>query len=157
AVGKPGELDVVQATVPRPAVQPFGVQEAVDCVGVRSTGMQDLPQGAEPDVVPAPAERARAVAGGKRGRVVEEGELGEAARLQEGRAPPTAELEAARDPASAGVAPADTAFAVVQAAAIAVDEPAAGRGDELAERRDPVLQRHLAWSVSRGYRRARPA
>ena len=54
---------------------------------------------------------------------------------------PAAELEPARDPAlprSGG----GSARLVVQAPAVAVHEPARGIGDELAERRDPVLQRH---------------
>src|SRR5213079_1659806 len=40
------------------------------------------------------------------------------------------------------VAPADPAGGVVQATAVPVDEPPGRVGDELAGRRDPVLQRH---------------
>ena len=46
---------------------------------------------------------------------------------------------------------------VVQAAAVAVDEPAAGLGDQLAERRHPVSERQPAiTSLSRRSRRPRP-
>ena len=55
---------------------------------------------------------------------------------------PVLEDEATRDPAPHGVAPPDPPGVVVEAAAVPVDEPAAGIGDELAERRDAVLQRH---------------
>ena len=53
-----------------------------------------------------------------------------------------AELESARDPALGGVASPDPPVAVVEAAAVAVDEPARGVRDQLAERRDAVLERH---------------
>ena len=71
-----------------------------------------------------------------------EGYRAEAARLQQPAPLPAAELEAARDPAFAGVAPADAPGLVVEAASIAVDQAARGIGDQLAERRDPVLERH---------------
>src|SRR5207248_796878 len=98
------------------------------------------------------------VPGGKRRRLVEEEELGVAARLQERAAPPAAELEPARDPAPAVVAPANRAPLVVQTAAVAVDETPPGRRHELAERRHPVLQRHrrhLSRAGQRGLRRLR--
>ena len=65
-----------------------------------------------------------------------------------GRALPAAELEPAGDPALAREAPADAPALVVEAAAVAVDEAARRVGDELAERRHPVLQRHLGVSVT---------
>ena len=49
------------------------------------------------------------------------------------------------------VRPADPAVRVVQAAAVAVDEPARRVGDELAERRDTVLQRHPAQRRERSH------
>jgi hypothetical protein len=82
------------------------------------------------------------VAGRERGRLVEEEELGEASRLQQRVPAPAAELEPAGDPALRRPAPADPPGGVVQAAAVAVDEAARRIGDQLAERRDPVLQRH---------------
>ena len=57
------------------------------------------PQLVEADVVLAPALRARPVAGGERGRLVEEEQLGELPRLHQRRAVPAAELEPAGDPA----------------------------------------------------------
>jgi hypothetical protein len=82
------------------------------------------------------------MARGEGGCLVEEEELREAPRLLEWVAVPAAELEAAGDPALARVAPPDTPRVVVEAPAVAVDEAAAGIGDELAERRHAVLQRH---------------
>ena len=57
---------------------------------------------------------------------------------------PVLEDETTRDPAPNRVAPPDPSGVVVQTAAVPVDEPAAGLGDELAERSDAVLQRHRA-------------
>ena len=93
-------------------------------------------------VVLAAALRARAVPGGERGRLVEEEEPRVAARRHRIGAVAAAELEPARDPALHLERPADAALRVVQAAAVAVHEPALRRGDELAERRHPVLERH---------------
>ena len=107
-------------------------------------GCSVAPQRDEAVVVLAPAQRARAVPGGHRGRLVEEEQLGEAARLQQRRALPAAEAQPAGDPAPAGVAAADLPGGVVQAAAVAVDQAARGVGDQLAERRDPVAPRHDA-------------
>ena len=76
-------------------------------------------------------------------RLVEEEELGELSRLHERLAVPAAELEPAGDPALAVVAPPDAPVLVVEAAAVAVDQAAGRVGDELAERGDAVLQRHL--------------
>jgi hypothetical protein len=95
----------------------------------------------EAGVVLAAAFRARAVAGGEGGGVVEEEELGVAARLQQS-ASAVLELEAAGDPAAQGVGAADPAVVVVEGAAVAVDESARRVGDELAEGGDAVLVRH---------------
>jgi hypothetical protein len=56
---------------------------------------------------------------------------------------PAAELEPTGDPTLRRPAPADPAFSVVEAAAVAVHEPALGHGDQLTQRRDPVPARHL--------------
>ena len=55
---------------------------------------------------------------------------------------PALELEAAGDPPAGGEAPTDLASVIVQAAAVAVDEPAGRIGDQLAERRDAIPERH---------------
>jgi hypothetical protein len=78
------------------------------------------------------------VPGGERGRLVQEEELRELARLHEPRAVPAAELEPARDPALAVVAPTDPPPVVVEAAAVPVDEAARRVDDQLAPRRHAV-------------------
>ena len=108
----------------------------VDLVGARADERH------EPVVVLAPAERAGPVAGGERGRLVEEEQLREPARLQQPRPLPALELEPAADPALDGEAAPDPAGLVVEAAAVAVDETPGRVGDQLAERRDAILQRH---------------
>ncbi|MGI8887194.1 MAG: hypothetical protein ACR2G9_09800 [Gaiellaceae bacterium] len=55
---------------------------------------------------------------------------------------PTAELEAAGDPALAVVAAADASALVVETAAVAVHQSATRISDQLAQRRDPIPQRH---------------
>jgi hypothetical protein len=82
------------------------------------------------------------VASGERGRLVEEEQLGEAARLKQWRAVPSAEPEPTRDPSRDRVPAADPAFVVVETAAVPVDEAAGWSRDQIAERRDPILERH---------------
>ena len=113
----------------------------VDRVGSDLAWMQVAPDRDETVVVLAPALRAGAVAGRERGHLVEEEELRVAAGLQQRASPPAAELEPARDPALHRVAAANAALRVVETAAIAVDESAGGICDQIAERRDPVLER----------------
>ena len=104
--------------------------------------MELSPDLGESVVVGMAAERAGAVTGRERRRLVEEEELGELAGLQERRAVPAAELELARDPALAVEAPPDVPGVVVEAAAVAVDEPASLDCNELAEWRDAVLPQY---------------
>ena len=66
------------------------------------------------------------MAGGEGGRLVEEEELRELARLHQRPPMPAAELEPAGDPALRRPAAPDPTFVVVEAAAVAVDEPASG-------------------------------
>ena len=80
--------------------------------------------------------------GSERGRLVEEEELGEAARLEQRLAVPAAELEPAGDPALPVESPYDPARRIVETAAVSVDEAASGICDQLVQRRDAVLQRH---------------
>src|SRR5262249_20144993 len=75
---------------------------------------------------------------------VEKEELGEAPRLQQRPAQPTLELEPARDPTLAVVCAADPSGVVVQTAPVPVHQPPSRVRDELAERRDAVLQGHSA-------------
>ena len=109
---------------------------------------------AEAVVVLPAAQRARAVPGGERRRLVEEEELGEPARLHHRPALPAPELEPAGDPALHLEVAANASVRVVQAAAVAVDQAAGRGGDQLAARRDPVLERHRAQPPS--MRPARP-
>ena len=87
----------------------LGVELRVDRVGSDLARVELAPESAEAVVVLAAAKSAGAVAGREGGRLVEEEELREAAGLQERLAMPALELEAAGDPALAGVAAADAA------------------------------------------------
>src|SRR4051794_7209881 len=119
-------------------LDPLRVQPLVDCVGTGRPAVQLAPAREEAVVVLAAAERARAMAGCERGRLVEEEQLREPPGLQERRAVPILEPQPACNPPFAVVAAADAAVVVVQAAAVAVDEAALGRGDEVTERRDAI-------------------
>jgi hypothetical protein len=107
-------------------VDTLAMKVRVDRVRSRLIRVERAPDRAEPLVVLAPAQRARAMPGREGGGFVEEEELRELARLKQRPAFPASELEPAGDPALSVVAPPDTARLVVQAAAIAVDEPTRG-------------------------------
>jgi hypothetical protein len=117
------------------------VELRVDRIGAGLPRVPISPDRPEAVGVLAAAERTRPVPGRHRRRLVEEEELRELARLQERRAMPVLEAEAARDPALPGVPPPDAPRVVVKTAAVAVDEAAVRRRDELAEGRDAVLPR----------------
>ena len=120
----------------------------VDRIGADPSRMEAAPQLAEVLVVGATTQRARTMTGGERRHLVEKEELREPTGLHEGRAVPAAEFEAARDPAPAGEAPADPALLVVEAPAVPVHQPSALVCDQVSERRDAVLQRHLRLNVA---------
>ena len=124
-------------------VGPFVVELCVDRVGSELAGVELVPEGGEAGVVLVAAQRAGAVAGGEGGCFVEEEELGEASGLHQRPALPAAELEPAGDPAFADRATADPAEFVVEAAPVSVDQATPWVCDQLAERCDPVLQRHI--------------
>jgi hypothetical protein len=124
------------------------MQLRIDRVGSHLAGMELPPECAKSHVVLPPAERTRTMTGGERGHFIEEEELREASGLEKTLSLPAAKLEPAGDPALAVVAPADSARVVVQASAVAVHEATRRVGDQLAERRDPVLKRHLACTLS---------
>src|SRR6185312_15828056 len=144
AVRERREPGLVAAVGARLGVDALAVQAQVDRVGAGLTAVQAGPDRTEAVVVLAPAERARAVAGGERRGLVDEEELGELARLHHRAALPALELEPAGDPAAHRPAAADGPPVVVQASAVAVDEPARGRRDQLPERRDAVPEGHQA-------------
>lgn len=83
------------------------------------------------------------MARGESGRLVEKEELSEAAWLEQRVSVPAPELQAAGDPAPAVEAPADAALLIVQTATVPIYQAAARIRDQLAEWRDPILQRHL--------------
>ena len=143
-VGQAVERRRVKAMRTRVLVDTLEVQLRVDGVRSGRTRMQLPPEREEAVVVLPPAQRARTVTGRQRGGFVEEEQLGELARLQERMAVPSTEAQPARDPALAVEAAADLPICVVQAAPVAVDETARGIGDELAEGRDAVPERHRA-------------
>ena len=122
---------------------PLTVELLVDGVSSELPWVERAPKLAEPHVILAAAQGARAVSGSKRGRFVEEEQLSELPWLHEGLAVPTAELEPTRDPTPAVVAPTDPAQIIVETSAVAVDETARGMRDQLTARRDPVAERHL--------------
>jgi hypothetical protein len=123
-------------------VDPLVMEPTIDRVGVRLTGMEVVPERDESPVVLSSAERAWTVPRGERGRLVEEEELRESTRLQQRMAPPATETKPTGDPPSPVVPATDAALVVVQAAAVAVDETTGRVGDQLAERRHTVLERH---------------
>ena len=142
AVRQVVERDVVQPPLPPARCEPLSVELQVDGVGARLPGVEVVPDRPQTVVVLAPAERACPVPGRHRRRLVEEEELRELPRPEERPALPAPELEPAGDPAPGGVAAADPAGVIVEAAAVAVDEPSRRMCDEVAERRHPVLERH---------------
>ncbi len=113
----------------------------VDRVGSDLAGMQITPDRDQTVVVLAPALRTGTVARCQRGRLVEEEELRVTAWLEERAPPAAAELEPARDPTLHRVATANAALGVVERAAIAVHEASGRIRNQLAEGRDPVLER----------------
>src|SRR5580765_755241 len=144
AVGKLLERRGVTALRARVRRETLAMQARVDGVRVLLPGMEVCPDLDKTSVVLAAAERARPVAGRERRRLVEEEELGEAARLHQWVPVPAPERKPACDPALPVVTPADSAPIVVEAAAVPVDEPTRRVGDHLAQRCDAVLESHLA-------------
>jgi len=143
AVGQVVEIGDVAALPSRLRVDSFAVELRVDVVGVQS-----VPQRAETFVVVATALGARAVPGRERRRLVEEEKLGVPARLHQRRAAPVSKLQPAGDPAPAVVSPPDAAALVVQTASVAVHEAARRIRDQLAQRRNAVLERHASYGTS---------
>jgi hypothetical protein len=115
------------------------VELGVDRVRARLLRVHGLPELDEARVVRSAAERAGTMTGRKRGRLVEEEQLGELARLEQPSSPPVLELKLARDPAAAVEAPADPACVVMETATVPVNEPSLRGGDQLAEGSDAIL------------------
>ena len=131
-------LPLVHAPPGDAVSEPLQMEPPVELVGARRAREAE-----EAAVVRVPALGARPVSCGERSGVVEEEEARVAARRHRSARPPaTAELQPAGDPPLRLPLPPDDPGLVVEAATIAVDEPALGRLDQLAERRDAVAQRH---------------
>src|ERR1700694_5107061 len=83
------------------------------------------------------------MAGCESSRLVEEEQFCEATRLLKRLTVPVFELQPAGNPTLAVKAPTNSPVCIMQAAAVAVHEPARRVCDELAERRDTILERHV--------------
>jgi citrate synthase len=154
AVRQLAEPGLVEAAFAGLRIEPLLLKLGVYGVRADLSRVKTAPDLREADVVLASAEGARAVPGRERRRLVEEEELGEQSRLEERPPLPALELEPAGDPTFGRKAPADSPGRVVQAATVPVDEPVRGVRDQLAERRDAVLEGH---SRRVRERHARPA
>jgi len=154
-VGKLAELGSVVELFPGAWSNPLAMKLRVDRVGPDLIGMELTPEGREAVVVGAPTQRAWAMSRCERRRLVEEEELGETTRLKKWTSLPAPELEPTGDPALSGEAPPNASGRVVEAAAVSVHEAAGRIRDELAERRDPVLHRHLGVYRTRTARHGR--
>ena len=142
AIGKLIERRLVKEALTGDRRDSLPVELCVDRISSALAPMKLRPCRRQPVIVRAAAERTWTMAGGQCGGLVEEEELGEATRLHQRRAAPATELQSARDPPLAAIAPADFAARVVQAAAVAIHEAARGGRDQLTHRRDAVAQRH---------------
>ena len=143
AVGEGLERGLMAPLTAGRPVHPLDMEPRVDCVRPALVAWMELaPECDKASVVLVSAERTGTMARGEGGRLVEEEQLGESPRLQKARPSPATKLEPAPDPTPTVEAPPNVAVPVVQAATIAVDEPSRRVGDELAERRHPVPERH---------------
>jgi hypothetical protein len=133
----------------RLAIEAFLMETSVDGVRASVGGVESPPDLREANVVLSSTQRARPMARGERRGFVQEEQLREPPGLHQRRPMPASEPEPARDPPLDGVSTTDPPFVVVQTPSVAVHEPAGGRRDQLAERRDPVLQRHRRCLPSR--------
>ena len=134
------ELGPMEASIPRPGVDPLGVEPQIDRVRTDRVTVVLSPDVTEADVVLAPAERTWAMTCGERGRLVQEEQLRELARLQQRTPVPAPELQPAGDPPSYRPLSPNAPEIVVQTATVAVHEPPGWVRDELAEGRDAVLE-----------------
>src|SRR5439155_15208037 len=91
AIGELVDWRVVEQVRARAGIDALRVELRVDRVCADLAGMELAPDRREPVVVLAAAERAGPMSGRQGGRLVEEEELGEAARLQERLAVPALE------------------------------------------------------------------
>jgi hypothetical protein len=131
----------------RDGIDSLELELGVDRVGSHPSGVKVSPDIRESSVVLATTEGARTMAGGQRGRLVEEEQLRETAGLHERTALPTAKLEPASDPPFPVRTTADAPRLIVEAATVPVDKATRGVRDQLAERCDPILKGHLGLTL----------
>jgi len=143
-VGEVVEPGSMEASIPRPGVDPLEVELHIDRVRTDRVTVAISPDVREPDVVLASAERTWAVTRRERGSLVQEEQLRELARLQQRAPVPAPELQPAGDPPAYRPRSSNAPEIVVQAATVAVHEPSCGVRDELAEGRHAVLERPLS-------------
>jgi hypothetical protein len=143
----------MEASIPRPGVDPLGVEPQIDLVRTDRVTVVLSPDVTEADVVLTPAERTWAVTRAERGRLVQEEQLRELARLQQRTPVPAAELQPAGDPPSYCPLSPNAPEIVVQTATVPVHEPPGWVRDELAEGRDAVLEWPLDFPQEWGFTR----
>ena len=122
-------------------MQPLVHHGCSDHAGIRGRkvpGRPGIAKGQEPG---ASTFGAGSMAGGEGRRFIEEEELGVAVRGHD-RPMPTPELEHADEPSLDLPRPKDVSRGIVENAPIAHHRPLLRRGDDLAERRDPILSWH---------------
>ncbi len=146
---------LVMSLAARGGVDALRMELGVDGVRACLVRMDRAPDLHEPHVVISPTECARAMAGGERGRLVQEEQLREPAGLHQRRAVPPAERQPAGDPALPVEPPPDDAGIVVQAAAVPVDGATCRIGDQVAERCHPIPLRHRPVRSRRTFPRPR--
>lgn len=118
------------------------VQDAVERPDFMGCAMGRVPESAEPPVILSPAFAARPMAGGQRRGLVEKEEFGVSPRCHE-RATTALEVKQAGDPGVMGpAAAAKGPVFVVKDSAIAHETAARRMGDNVACRKNPVLQGH---------------
>src|SRR6202158_4957817 len=128
------------------ARKPLAVKHGVDVAREDfSDAITLLPGSAKAVGIVATAEEARAMPGRERRRLVEKEQLGPAAAAHH-LAPPPPEFADASEPRLARPAPRQQGlrFGIVDNAAVSGEHATVQRGDDIAGRRDPVLQRHLS-------------
>jgi hypothetical protein len=125
------------------ACKPLAVQYRVDVTRENARNpIPPLPGPAKPVGIVAAAEEARAVPGRERGGLIEKEQFGPTAAAHH-LAPPAAELTDAGEPRLARPAPRQRfGCGVMNDAAIAGQHAAMRGGDDVAGRRDAILQRH---------------
>jgi glutathione synthase/RimK-type ligase-like ATP-grasp enzyme len=140
SVRKFGEIRAIDA-LDAGRCEPIAVKPLVDEISAHRPAVACRPKRTETLVVRIPAFGARPMTGRERRRLVEEEELSPPARRHDDAANPF-ELQPARDPPLHLRVSDDAAQVVVQDAAISHHVTTPGKGDDFAERRDAVLQRH---------------